>query len=343
MTLYVGMAEPIVWYGYCFIYSKQFYEQFTLYNSRDPGHRMGLRIFCLRGRKYYSYLISTGSYSYFAASYRRQQKSYLSTLANSNFTCMNAGNLIEFLNKKVDEYNQPFFIASDPISIPHLFTRKQDIEIAGFFAAIFSWGNRTSIIKKTKQLMDRMDMSPYEFCCKAGANNLKRLRGFKHRTFNDDDLFYFIEFFHQHYKTSNSLETAFSKWMKQNDDNTERALNGFKKYFFSSPHLKRTEKHISSPLQKSTCKRLNMFLRWMVRKDKNGVDFGTWKKISPAQLVCPVDVHVARVARRLGLLKRKQTDWLAAVELTKNLRKLDKSDPGKYDFALFGLGALEKF
>ena len=256
---------------------------------------------------------------------------------------MDAGNLIEFLNKKVDQYNQPFFIEEDPLSIPHLFSRKQDIEIAGFFAAIFSWGNRATIILKTKELMERMDMAPYEFCLIRDRRRLRRLKGFKHRTFTEDDLFYFVEFFHHHYKTSDSLETAFSKWMGFEEENIENALDGFKKYFFSLEHLKRTENHISSPRQISTCKRLKMFLRWMVRKDNNGVDLGIWKKISPAQLICPVDVHVSRVARRMGLLKRKQTDWLAAVELTQNLRKLDKKDPIKYDFALFGMGAFEKF
>jgi uncharacterized protein (TIGR02757 family) len=251
--------------------------------------------------------------------------------------------LKQFLDQKVREYNQPLFIQDDPVSIPHLFTKKQDIEIAGFFAAIFSWGNRVTIIKKTGELMQRMDMSPYEFCLNYNSKYLKRLKGFKHRTFREDDLSYFVEFFHHHYQRFSSLETAFSQWMKGQDENVEHALNGFKKYFFSLEHLNRTEKHISSPMQKSTCKRLNMFLRWMVRRDNNKVDFGIWKKISPAQLICPVDVHVARVARRLGLLKRKQNDWAAAVELTKNLRKLDKNDPGKYDFALFGLGAFEKF
>src|SRR5258706_1723566 len=179
-----------------------------------------------------------------------------------------AGNLKQFLNKKVDEYNQPFFIKSDPISIPHLFSNQQDIEIAGFFAAIFSWGNRTTIIQKTEELMQRMEMSPHKFCKNFNEKDLKRLKGFKHRTFNTDDLFYFVGFFHHHYKTFDTLETAFSKWMGSNDENTERALNGFKKYFFSFEHLKRTEKHVSCPLQKSTCKRLNMFLRWMVRHDK---------------------------------------------------------------------------
>jgi len=257
---------------------------------------------------------------------------------------MKTGNLEEFLNKKVGEFNQPFFIESDPISIPHLFSKKQDMEIAGFFAAVFSWGNRTTIIRKTKELMLRMDMSPYEFCLNYDLGGLKRLKGFKHRTFNEGDLFYFVEFFHHHYKTSKTLETAFSKWMNERDPTIENALMGFKNYFFSFEHLKRTEKHISSPLQKSTCKRLNMFLRWMVRNDTAGVDIGIWsKKISPSQLICPIDVHVARVARRLGLLQRKQTDWLAALELTENLKKMDAKDPVKYDFALFGLGAIEKF
>ena len=305
---------------------------------------MDIGVLCFCGRKYHPHLISISGYSYFASSYWRQQKPYLVPLNKILILpCMDAGYLIEFLNKKVDEYNQPFFIERDPISIPHSFTKKQDIEIAGFFAAIFSWGNRTTIIKKTKELMQRMNMSPYEFCLSHRSDELKKLKGFKHRTFNEDDLYYFIEFFHHHYQTSDTLETAFSKWMKRHNEDAGDALNGFRKYFFSLEHLKRTEKHISSPLQKSTCKRLNMFLRWMIRKDKNGVDFGIWNKISPSQLICPVDVHVARVARRFGLLKRKQTDWEAAVELTHNLKKIDAADPVKYDFALFGLGALEKF
>ncbi|HEV8507806.1 MAG TPA: TIGR02757 family protein [Chitinophagaceae bacterium] len=257
---------------------------------------------------------------------------------------MNTGNLEEYLNKKVDEFNQPFFIENDPISIPHLFSKKQDIEIAGFFAAIFSWGNRTTIIQKTNELMQRMDMSPYEFCKNYDRKGAKKLKGFKHRTFNEGDLLYFVEFFHRHYQTSVTLETAFTRGLHEGDRSIENSLIGFKRYFFSFEHLKRTEKHISSPLQKSTCKRLNMFLRWMVRNDKAGVDLGIWsKKISPSQLICPIDVHVARVARRFGLLLRKQTDWQAAVELTENLKKMDARDPVKYDFALFGLGALEKF
>jgi len=256
---------------------------------------------------------------------------------------MKAGDLKEFLDKKVDEFNQPSFIKDDPISIPHLFSKKQDIEIAALFASVFSWGNRTTIIRKATELMRRMDMAPHEFCKSYQKHDLRRLKGFKHRTFNEDDLLYFVEFLHKHYNTSRTLETAFTKGMNGNNRDTEYALNGFKKYFFSMDHIKRTEKHISSPLQKSTCKRMNMFLRWMVRKDSNGVDFGIWQKISASHLICPIDVHVARVSRRLGILQRKQTDWLAALELTEYLRTLDRDDPVKYDFALFGLGTQEKF
>src|SRR4030095_1696192 len=220
------------------------------------------------------------------------------------------------------------------------FTQKQDIEIAGFFASVFAWGNRATIINKSKELMQRMDNAPHAFIKDHSANDLQRLQKFKHRTFNEDDLYYFIEFFHQHYSKHNSLEFAF--FPIPNLD-TERGLKHFKKYFFSFEHLKRTEKHISSPLPKSTCKRLNMFLRWMIRDDNKGVDFGLWKNISPSQLICPIDVHVARVAKKLGILKRKQVDWLAAVELTDALRQLDKNDPVKYDFALFNLGIVERF
>jgi len=248
--------------------------------------------------------------------------------------------LKEYLDSKVKEYNKPAFIKDDPISIPHLFNEKQDIEIAGLFAAVFAWGNRTTIIGKSKELMQRMDNSPYAFVKDHSAKDLKKLKGFKHRTFHEDDLYYFIEFLHQHYSKHDSLEFAFFPIPGLD---TEHGLTHFKNYFFSLEHLKRTEKHISSPLQKSTCKRLNMFLRWMVRNDKKGVDFGLWKNISPSQLICPIDVHVARVSKKLGLLKRKQVDWLAATELTDALRKLDKNDPVKYDFALFNLGVIEKF
>lgn len=252
--------------------------------------------------------------------------------------------LAAFLNKKVKKYNRPDFVAADPICIPHRFTLKQDIEIAGFFAAIFAWGNRTTIINKTSELMALMNNAPYDFCMNHTAGDLKKLLSFKHRTFNTTDLLYFISFFHMHYSCNNSLETAFTKWMKAGDANVENALNGFYQYFFSLPDVPlRTLKHIASPDKKSACKRINMYLRWMVRKDNCGVDFGLWKNISPAQLVIPLDVHVARVARHFNLLSRQQTDWQAAVELTQQMKQLNKKDPASYDFALFALGVLEKF
>ncbi|MEI9933465.1 MAG: TIGR02757 family protein [Ferruginibacter sp.] len=250
--------------------------------------------------------------------------------------------LKSYLDKKVDEYNQPFFIKDDPISIPHLFSKKQDKEIAGFFAAIFSWGNRTTIINKSKALLQLMDNSPYNFCMNATPKQLKQLSAFKHRTFNDTDLLYFIEFFKFHYAKNDSLEIAFTKWMNKKDATIENALNGFYNYFFSLKSIpERTRKHIAAPDKKSTCKRINMYLRWMVRQDKKGVDFGLWKNISPAQLIIPIDVHVAKIARRHNLLKRDQIDWQSALQLTEELRKLDSKDPVKYDFALFGTGVTE--
>lgn len=274
-----------------------------------------------------------------------------------------------FLDNKVTQFNQPDFIELDPISIPHRFSKKEDIEITGFFAAILAWGQRKTILNKCSELIDRMDGSPYDFVVNHKDGDLKSLLGFKHRTFNDTDLLYFVSFFQHHYQHYSSLEEAFipkarntefrDEFLEFNNDpvvelsssacyrqnlkrepvEVEQALNHFRDYFFSledSPQ--RTRKHVSSPKQKSTCKRLNMFLRWMVRTDSNGVDFGIWKNISPAALICPCDVHVDRVARKLGLISRKQTDWLTALELTKNLRMLDPVDPIKYDFALFGLG-----
>jgi uncharacterized protein (TIGR02757 family) len=253
---------------------------------------------------------------------------------------MDKKNLKEFLDSKVDQYNQPFFIKDDPICIPHLFTQKQDIEIAGFFASIFAWGNRTTIINKSKELMQAMQMQPYEFILNHSTDDIKRLLSFKHRTFKTTDLLYFIEFLKYHYTDNKSLETAFSS----HGNTIGQMLTGFHHYFFSMEDVPaRTKKHIATPEKNSTCKRLNMFLRWMVRRDNKGVDFGIWKKISPSQLICPIDLHVARVSRRFNLLERKQTDWQAALELTNNLRQFDKTDPVKYDFALFALGVIEKF
>jgi uncharacterized protein (TIGR02757 family) len=249
-------------------------------------------------------------------------------------------NLKDFLDSKVEQYNQPAFIKDDPVSIPHLFSKKQDIEIAGFFAAVFAWGNRITIINKSKELMQLMNMQPHEFCLNADLNGLKRLLDFKHRTFNATDLLYFVEFLKFHYQCNASLETAFTKW----GCGIEQLLTGFHHYFFSLKDVpQRTKKHIASPEKNSNCKRLNMFLRWMVRRDDKGVDFSLWQNIKPSQLICPIDLHVARVAKRLNLLSRKQIDWQAAIELTANLKKFDPLDPVKYDFALFGLGVAEKF
>jgi uncharacterized protein (TIGR02757 family) len=261
---------------------------------------------------------------------------------------MTGNKLADFLNEKVELYNQPSFIATDPVSVPHLFTNKQDREIAGFFAAVFAWGNRLTIIRKSTELMQLMDMQPYEFCMGAGQKELKRVMDFKHRTFNTTDLLYFIEFFKFHYSSGRSLETAFTRHAKsvetRDGGRIEAMLSGFHNYFFSLKDVPgRTRKHIATPERNSSCKRLNMFLRWMVRQDNKGVDFGIWRSISPAELICPIDLHVARVAKRLNILDRKQTDWQAALQLTNYLRTLDKNDPVKYDFALFGLGVMEKF
>ena len=248
------------------------------------------------------------------------------------------------LDQKYLEYDHPSFISKDPISVPHQFTLLQDIEISGFFASIFAWGNRTTIINKTNELMQLMDRKPYAFCMEYSEHKLKKLTGFRHRTFNATDLLFFIDFFHFHYTKHKSLETAFTRGMKKGDKDVENGLRYFHNYFFSLPDApERTKKHIATPEKASTCKRLNMFLRWMVRKDNKGVDFGLWEKIHPSQLICPVDLHVARVSRKLGLITRKQTDWLTAIELTENLKILDRNDPVKYDFALFGMGVMEKF
>jgi uncharacterized protein (TIGR02757 family) len=251
--------------------------------------------------------------------------------------------LKDFLDEKVAQYNQPNFIENDPIQIPHLFSNQQDIEIAGFFAAILAWGQRKTIINKCKQLIAIMDHAPYEFIMHHHPADLKPFLNFKHRTFNATDTLYFIHFIRQYYQQHHSLEEAFIQNSDATGQNIENGLIHFQRLFVSLPEFPiRTRKHISTPERKSACKRINMYLRWMVRNDRKGVDFGIWKKIEPSQLICPCDVHVDRVARKLQLITRKQTDWLTALELTENLRLLDPKDPVKYDFALFGLG-LEKF
>ncbi|MCW3462679.1 TIGR02757 family protein [Chitinophaga nivalis] len=251
--------------------------------------------------------------------------------------------LKDFLDAKAAYYNHPDFITNDPICIPHRFSVLQDIEIAGFFAAVLAWGNRTSIIKKCTELMKMMDNSPYDYIRHHQPRERMKLMSFCHRTFNGLDLLYFVEFLQHYYTNVTSLEFAFSGHLTEKDENVEKALLGFHKVFFALEHPERTRKHISTPARNSACKRLNMYLRWMVRKDENGVDFGLWQHISPSQLICPVDVHVSRVAARLGLIPEAKADWKTATALTHQLKKLDPDDPAKYDFALFGLGVIEKY
>lgn len=260
------------------------------------------------------------------------------------------GDLKKFLDEKYSQYNHPSFIADDPINIPHRFTKKQDIEIAAFFASILAWGTRKGIINSCNKVLDGMNNVPYDFIMNTDLDKKKSFEpfaGFVHRTFNSLDLWHLFNFLQHHYSKEESLETAFSKWLQPVDDTIEKALIGFHHYVFGyseeAKEEKHCRKHISTPEKKSACKRLNMFLRWMVRNDNNGVDFGIWKNITPSQLICPLDVHVARVARRLNILQRKQDDWLTATELTAYLKQMDANDPVKYDYALFGLGVIEKY
>lgn len=256
---------------------------------------------------------------------------------------INQQELKSYLNSCVKKFNKPSFIENDPISIPHQFSRKQDIEIMGFWVSMLAWGQRKTIINKANELIQLMDGAPYDFILNHEEKDRESFLNFKHRTFQAIDTLYFLEFFQDFYKKNDSLESAFSNHLTPKSEDVETALKGFHEQFFSLPDAPhRTRKHVSTPTRNSACKRLNMFLRWMVRKDKKGVDFGIWKKIKPSQLLIPLDVHVDRVARRLGLLERKQTDWKSVIELTNNLKKFDAKDPVKYDFALFGVGVLEK-
>jgi uncharacterized protein (TIGR02757 family) len=251
--------------------------------------------------------------------------------------------LKEFLDEKYFLYNHKKFIETDPICIPHQFTKKQDIEIAAFLAATIAWGNRQSIIKNATKLMQLMDFEPHSFVTNATAKDVKVFSKFVHRTFNGDDCMFFIRSLKNIYKNNTSLEVLFSKGIKSNDETIKNGIISFREEFFVIQHPLRTQKHVSNPLKNSSSKRLCMFLRWMIRTDKTGVDFGIWKNIKPAQLCLPLDVHTGNVSRKLGLLKRTQNDWQAVEEITALLRQLDNKDPVKYDFALFGLGVFEKF
>ena len=253
---------------------------------------------------------------------------------------MNLTELKSFLDEKVIEYNQPKFVESDPIQIPYLFSQKEDIEIAAFLTATIAWGNRKMINNNAKKMMNLLGNSPYDFVMNHTEEDLESLESFVHRTFNGTDFVFFIKALKNIYQHHGGLEAVFAN---TKETRMQNAISSFKELFFSIPHPDRTRKHVSDPQKGSAAKRINMFLRWMVRNDNTGVDFGIWKTLSPSQLSCPLDVHSGNVARKLGLLKRKQNDAKALLELDTALRKLDPADPVKYDFALFGLGVFEKF
>lgn len=254
---------------------------------------------------------------------------------------MDFSELKSFLDEKVEVYNRPDFIESDPIQIPHLFTQKEDIEIAGFLAATIAWGNRKMIINNAKKMMDLMGNAPYDFIMSHNEDDLERFSTFVHRTFNSQDFVGFIKSLQHIYLNHNGLESVFSQHQEANS--MQKSISEFKKIFFEINHLPRTEKHISDPMNGSAAKRINMYLRWMCRQDNKGVDLGIWKSISPSKLSCPLDVHSGNIARKLELLTRKQNDAKALSQLDTNLRLLDPKDPVKYDFALFGLGVFEGF
>jgi uncharacterized protein (TIGR02757 family) len=249
--------------------------------------------------------------------------------------------LKEFLDEKVELYNRPFFIECDPISIPHQFTKKQDIEIAGFLAATIAWGNRKMILKNANRIVSLLDGSPFDFIINSEESDLERMEGFVHRTFNSADLVYFIKALKNIYINKGGLEHIFNKY--KTSDSLQPAMHELKNIFFELTHNRRTERHVSDPCKGSAAKKINMFLRWMVRRDGRGVDFGIWKSIDPSELFIPLDLHSGNTARKLGLLTRNMNDWKAVEELTALLREFDPEDPVKYDFALFGLGVFEKF
>lgn len=247
--------------------------------------------------------------------------------------------IYQLLEEKFIQFNQTSFIENDPISIPHLFSAKEDIEIAGFLAATIAWGQRKTIVTNARKMIQLMDDAPYDFILHHEGKDLWRLKGFVHRTFNSEDFEFFVKALQHMYINHGGLESVFAR----NAENMQQSIHYFKKVFFEIEHPQRSTKHIADPLKKSSAKRINMFLRWMCRNDKSGVDFGIWKSISPKHLMCPLDVHSGNVARKLGLLTRTQNDWQAVEELTYQLRKFDKNDPVKYDFSLFGLGVFEGF
>lgn len=244
----------------------------------------------------------------------------------------------DFLDESYLKYHSKTFVENDPILIPHQFSKKEDIEIAGFLTATIAWGNRKSILQNAKHLMHLMDQSPYLFVMEHSKKELGTLHKFVHRTFNGKDCVFFVEALKNIYLKHGGIETAFGLKNHQKGGDLQGRIVNFREIFLETKHLHRSEKHLSNPAQKSSAKRLCMYLRWMVRDNKKKVDFGIWKSISPAELHLPLDVHTGNVARKLGLLQRKQNDWQAVVEITEVLRQFDPKDPVKYDFALFGLG-----
>lgn len=254
---------------------------------------------------------------------------------------MDTDELKSFLDEKADLYNNPDFIDSDPIQVPHSFSLKEDIEISGFLTSTIAWGNRKMIIGNARKMMALMGHSPYDFVLSHSEADLQRLESFVHRTFNGTDMITFVNGLQHIYTRHGGLEKVFAQ--HREPDSMQKSISAFKSVFFETPHQARTQKHISDPQNHSAAKRLNMFLRWMVRQDNKGVDFGIWKSIPAAALSCPLDVHSGNVARKLGLLSRKQNDAKALAELDHALRLMDANDPVKYDFALFGLGVFEKF
>ncbi len=243
------------------------------------------------------------------------------------------------LDQKYHQYNRPDFIPDDPVSIPHQFSRKEDIEISAFLSAIIAWGQRKTIIRNAESLMDRMDRAPYEFVTGAQEADLDRLGGFVHRTFNSLDARAMTLSLRRVYAEQEGLEGIFTHGLRSDSSDVGEAIVYARQKLAEQEHFpQRTYKHLANPSTGSSAKRINMFLRWMVRKDPAGVDFGLWPGISAAQLICPLDVHTGNVARQLGLLSRKQNDWKAALALTERLRDFCPEDPVRYDFSLFGLG-----
>jgi uncharacterized protein (TIGR02757 family) len=248
----------------------------------------------------------------------------------------------DFLDEKVSLYNRPEFIETDPVLIPKSFTRKENIEISAFLASSIAWGNRISILKNARYLMQLMDNDPYEFTTKASEKELFTLSNFVHRTINGADMLFFVTSLKNIYLHFGGLEKLFSEGYRQGND-VQTALTRFHEIFFSIPYPVRSRRHIPDVASGSAAKRLNLFLRWMVRNDDRGVDLGLWKSIPASALMLPLDVHTGKTARELGLLQRRQNDWKAVEEVTSVLREFDPVDPVRYDFALFGLGIFEKF